>query len=429
MIRVTGKETNMIRFYNGRVLEGSTVTEKEVWTDGSRISYVGPPAAEPPVFERQIDLHGDLLMPGFKDAHTHSGMTFLRSMADDLPLQEWLYRQVFPREALLTEESLTAFARVAFLEYLANGITACFDMYFFMDAFAALAADWGFRVVLCDALSADNDWERLYRNYERFNACHPLVGYRLGFHAEYTASMDMLRFVAQAAGDLHAPVWSHNSETRSEVEGCIERHGTTPTKLFDDLGLFEYGGGGYHCVWMTDEDIEVFRKRGLTAVLNACSNGKLASGIPPLRRFLDAGVSLAVGTDGPASNNALDMFREMYLINILAKLDEKDAAAGDPAVILEAAVSGGARAMGLPECDAIAPGKQADLIVIDMRRPNMQPIHSIPKNLVYSGNPGNVRLTMIAGRILYENGEYFVGEDPETVYREAERLTRAIVDR
>ena len=418
----------MIRFYNGRVLEGGAVTENEVWTDGGRISYVGPKRAEMPGFERQLDLKGNLLMPGFKDAHTHSGMTFLRSMADDLPLQDWLFRQVFPREAKLTPESLTAFAKVAFLEYLANGITACFDMYYFMDEFVRLAADWGYRVVLCDALSADNEWERLYANYERFNQYHPLVGYRIGFHAEYTASVDMLRFVSKASHELKTPVWSHNSETRSEVEGCVERHGLTPTRLFDELGLFEYGGGGYHCVWMTDEDIDIFRRRGLTAVLNACSNGKLASGIPPLRRFTDAGVSLAVGTDGPASNNALDMFREMYLINILAKLEEKDAAAGDPALILEAAVGGGARAMGLADCDRIAAGKQADMIVIDMHRPNMRPEHNIVKNLVYSGNPGNVRMTMIAGRVLYENGEFFVGEDPETVYREAERLTREIID-
>ena len=417
----------MIRFYNGRVLEGRAVTNNEVWTDGDTIAYVGPPREDMPAFERELDLRGDLLMPGFKDAHTHSGMTFLRSMADDLPLQDWLFRQVFPREAKLTAESLVAFTKVAFLEYLANGITACFDMYYFMDDFVRLAADWGFRAVLCDALSADNEWERLYANYEKFNHIHPLVGYRIGFHAEYTASVDMLKFVSKVSHELKTPVWSHNSETKSEVEGCIERHGATPTKLFDELGLFEHGGGGYHCVWMTDEDIDIFRRRGLTAVLNPCSNGKLASGIPPLKRFIDAGVQLAVGTDGPASNNALDMFREMYLVNILAKLDEGDAAAGDPALILDAAVSGGARAMGLDDCDRIAAGKQADMIVIDMRRPNMRPEHNIVKNLVYSGNPGNVRMTMIAGKILYENGEFFVGEDPETVYREAERLTKLII--
>ncbi|MGM9615831.1 MAG: amidohydrolase family protein [Oscillospiraceae bacterium] len=418
----------MIRFHNGRVLEGLNVTENEVWVDGSRIAYVGPARDETPAFEREIDLNGDLLMPGFKNAHTHSGMTFLRSLADDLPLQDWLFRQVFPREARLNPERLVAFSKVAFLEYLANGITACFDMYYYTDEFAALANEWGFRAVICDALSANNDWAEVYRSYEKYNHMGPFVSYQLGFHAEYTANVEMLKYVSEAAHALKAPVWSHNSETKSEVEQCIERHGVTPTKLFDDLGLFEYGGGGYHCVWMTDEDIDIFRRRGLYAVLNACSNGKLASGIAPLRRFMDAGVKLAVGTDGPASNNALDMFREMYLINILAKLDEKDAAAGDPGVILEAAVGGGARAMGLADCDGIAEGKQADLIVLDMHRPNMRPVNNIVKNLVYSGNPGNVLLTMIAGKVRYEKGEFFVGEDPETVYREAERLTKEVID-
>lgn len=418
----------MIRFHNGRVLEGLNVTENEVWVDGSRIAYVGPAKDETPAFEREIDLNGDLLMPGFKNAHTHSGMTFLRSLADDLPLQDWLFWQVFPREARLNPERLVAFSKVAFLEYLANGITACFDMYYYTDEFAALANDWGFRAVICDALSANNDWSEIYRNHEKYNHMGPFVKYQLGFHAEYTASVDMLKYVSEAAHALKIPVWSHNSETKSEVEQCIERHGVTPTKLFDDLGLFEYGGGGYHCVWMTDEDIDIFRRRGLYAVLNACSNGKLASGIAPLRRFMDAGVKLAVGTDGPASNNALDMFREMYLINILAKLDEKNAAAGDPGVILEAAVGGGARAMGLADCDGIAEGKQADLIVIDMHRPNMRPVNNVVKNLVYSGNPGNVLLTMIAGKVRYEKGEFFVGEDPETVYREAERLTKEVID-
>ncbi len=419
----------MIRFYNGLILEPSGVTENEVWVEGSAISYVGPARADAPAFDQQIDLGGDLLMPGFKDAHTHSGMTFLRSAADDLPLQEWLEKQVFPNEAKLTPESLTAFVKVAFLEYIANGITACFDMYYFVDQFVQVAAQWGFRAVLCESLTAGDDWERIFGRYERYNHIHPLVSYQLGFHAEYTASLDMLKTVGRAARQFKAPVWCHNSETASEVAGCIRRHGVTPTRLFEDLGLYEYGGGGYHCVYLTDEDMDIFARRGLTAVINACSNGKLASGIFPLQKAVDKGVNLAVGTDGPASNNALDMFREMYLINILAKLRQKDAAAGDPALILDAAVSGGARAMGLADCDAIAPGKQADMIVIDMSRPNMRPVNNVVKNLVYSGDPSNVRMTMIAGKVLYENGEFFVGEDPESVYRQAEKHARAIAEK
>ena len=418
----------MIRFYNGLTLEPAGVTHNEVWVDGTRIAYVGPAKEDMPQFDRQIDLQGDLIMPGFKNAHTHSGMTFLRSAADDLPLHEWLEKQVFPREAKLTAESTAAFVKVALLEYIANGITACFDMYYHTDEIVRISDAWGFRTVLCDSMTAGDDYERVYESFEKYNHCSPFVSYKLGFHAEYTSKVEDLQKLSRAAHELKAPVWSHNSETDSETRECIARHGVTPTKLFDNLGLYDYGGGGYHCVWMTEDDMDIFVKRGLTVVLNACSNSKLASGIFPLKKAVEKGVKLAVGTDGPASNNALDFFREMYLINVLAKLREEDAAAGDPALILDAAVSGGARAMGLDDCDAVAVGKQADVIRIDMHRPNMRPVHNVVKNLVYSGNPGNVRMTMIAGKVLYENGVFHVGEDPEDVYRQAEKYTRAIVD-
>lgn len=419
----------MIRFYNGRVLADGAVTEQEVWIRGAEIVYVGPEKeeAERPAFRREIDLDGDLLMPGFKNAHTHSAMTFLRSMADDLPLQEWLFQQVFPREAKLNPKRVADFSKVAFLEYLANGITACFDMYFHTDELARVATEWGFRTVICDSLTAGNDWDDIYRNHERYHHWSDVVSYVPGFHAEYTGSVDMMKHISRAAAELKAPVYAHNSETRSEVDECIGRHGVTPTKLMDELGLFDHGGGGFHCVHMTEEDLEIFQKRGLYAVLNPGSNAKLASGIAPVGRYLEKNIHLALGTDGPASNNALDLFREMHLANVLAKLDGKDAAAGDPGRILQAAVSGGARAMGLADCDDIAPGKKADLIVIDMKRPNMQPVHNVVKNLVYSGNPGNVKMTMIGGRVLYEKGEFFVGEDIGRVYAEAQRETEKLL--
>ena len=417
----------MIRFYNGLLLENGVVTDHELWTDGAVISYVGPETAERPVFEREVDLQGNLLMPGFKNAHTHSGMTFLRSLADDEPLDRWLNEMIFPREARLTPEALESFVKVAFLEYLANGITACFDMYFFIDRLAALSARWGFRTVICDSLMFDENPAVLYERYEKFNHYHPLVSYQLGFHAEYTSDEKLLSKVAEAAHYFKAPVFSHNSETRSETANCVQKRGLTPTAYFESLGLFDYGGGGFHCVHFTPEDMDIFVKHGLYVVLNACSNAKLASGIAPLRAFEQKGVRLAVGTDGPASNNALDFFREMYLINVLAKLREQDAAAGNPALILDAAVRGGALALGLTDCDCLAVGKQADMIVIDMSRPNMRPVNNVVKNLIYSGSNANVRMTMIAGRVLYEDGRFFVGEDPADIYREAERCTAAIL--
>ena len=217
-------------------------------------------------------------------------------------------------------------------------------------------------------------------------------------------------------------MFAHNSESASEVAGCIERHGTTPTAYLDSLGLFDYGGGGYHCIHLFDEDKAIFRDRGLWAVSCPGSNTKLASGIAPLTQLHDMGVHLALGTDGPASNNCLDMFREMFLATGLQKLANKDASAMAAETVFEMATRGGALAMGLADCDTLAPGKKADLTVLDMRRPNMQPVNAIVKNIVYSGSTSNIRLTMIDGRILYENGSFFVGESADAIYEKANAI-------
>lgn len=422
----------MIRFYNGKVLtfdNGAEISEAEVWCDGGTICHVGPAPEAMPEFEREIDLKGDLLIPGFKDAHTHSGMTFLRSLADDMPLDKWLSEQVWPREARLSPDGLYVMTRLAIMEYLSSGITSCFDMYFHNDAFVSACTDSGFRAVLCgDMNNFDADYTLLEDKFLRYNKTHELISYRLGFHAEYTTSLERMEFVASLVRKYKAPMFVHSSETSAEVRGCIERHGLTPTALFDRLGMYDYGGGGFHCVHMSDEDIEIFKRRGLCAVLNPASNLKLASGIAPVKRFLDEGIDIAIGTDGAGSNNALDMFREMYLVSVLSKYREGDASAVDACRVLEAACSTGARAMGLCDCDGIAVGKKADLVIIDLNRPNMRPLNNIAKNLVYAGSKENVRLTMVNGRVLYENGQFNIGEDAQKLYAEAQRVMETILN-
>ena len=422
----------MIRLHNALVMpmtSDCSVFSGEVWTDGGRIAYAGAPrAGELPEFEREIDLNGDLVLPGFKNAHAHSAMTFLRSYADDLPLQSWLFDKVFPLEARLTPEAVYAFTRLAVLEYLSGGITASFDMYFHRDAYARANIDCGFRTVICGALSAGDKISVAADDYAKFNALDPLISYLPGVHAEYTADEKLLREMSELVHELKSPFWTHNSETKSETDGCFERHGMSPTEYLDSLGLYDFGGGGYHCVWFSERDIEIFAEKGLWAVTCPCSNAKLASGIAPLERFEKRGVRLAVGTDGPASNNALDMFREMYLACVLQKLRLNDAAACPAENILLAACSGGARAMGLDGCDSLAEGKAADLAVISLHRPNMRPIHDVAKNLVYSGTRDDVRMTMVAGRILYENGEFRVGCDAEEIYAEAEKYTKELIE-
>lgn len=414
----------MIRFYNGRLLSfknGFEITDDEVWTNGSEIAFVGKNHDKKA--DREIDLNGNLLMPAFKNAHTHSAMTFARSLADDLPLQPWLYDMIFPMEAKLNESDIYTLSRLAFLEYLSSGISACFDMYYFPEAMAKASVDAGFRTVMCGAVNNFKESVSLLDEYyQKYNSYDELISYRLGFHAEYTTSKELMNGIALLAEKHEAPVFTHSSETKSEVEGCLERYGKTPTELFEELGLFNYGGGGFHSVWMSENDLEIYKKHGIWAVINAGSNSKLASGIAPLEKMQKAGINTAIGTDGPSSNNALDMFREMYLAAVTQKLKTSDAAACDAAELLKSATVGGAHCMGLYNCDIIDTGKKADLTVIDLHRPNMQPINNIIKNIVYSGSKENVKLTMINGKILYENGE-FIGTDIEKIYYEAQKIT------
>lgn len=414
------------RFYDARILtmDGTMeVVRGEVWVEGNRITHIGPGKGRPPVWDREIDAKGNLIMPGFKNAHTHSAMTFLRSYADDLPLLEWLNKQVFPMEAKLTQEDVYWLSKLAIMEYLTSGITANFDMYFHPEMIAKASVECGFRTVMVSGL---NDFvlsvEELEENYVKYNQYHELIHYCLGFHAEYTTSEELLKGVAALAKKYQAPVYTHNSETLAEVEGCIERHGMTPTAYLDSLGMFGHGGGGYHCVHMTDEDLDIFRDRGMTVVTNPGSNVKLASGIARITDMMDKGINLAIGTDGPASNNCLDMFREMFLTTGLGKIRENDAAAVPADKVLTMAACGGARAMGLADCDCLAVGKLADLVMIDLQQPNMQPINNIVKNLVYSGSKQNVRLTMVNGRVLYEKGKFAIGVEPKLVYEKANEI-------
>jgi 5-methylthioadenosine/S-adenosylhomocysteine deaminase len=200
----------------------------------------------------------------------------------------------------------------------------------------------------------------------------------------------------------------------------------TPIEVFDSLGLFDYGGGGYHLVWTNDHDREIMKKRGLYAVTNPGSNTKLASGIAPIKEYLENDIPVAIGTDGPASNNCLDMFREMFLVTGLAKLRNMDASCIDASLVLKMATVNGAKAMGLYDADVLAEGKLADIIMLDMHQPNMHPVNNIVKNIVYSGSKSNVLMTMIGGHIRYENGKFDIGADPEEIYAKAEEIKKRI---
>ena len=368
-------------------------------------------------FDEAIDCAGNLLMPGFKNAHTHSGMSVLRSLADDLPLQEWLNDSIFPREAKMTAEDIYYASQLSVLEYLTSGITACMDMYLQPEPIAKAMDDVGMR---CCQVGAMNDFSQDIGLLERMllngNEADSLQSYMLGFHAQYTISEENLKSIAALAHKYHAPVYCHACETESEVRYSIDKYGVPPLVHLDSLGIFDYGGGIYHGVHVTEEEMQIIKKRGIYVITNPASNTKLASGIAPVTDYVRRDIPVAIGTDSPASNNCLDFFREMFLVTGLAKLREHDAAAMDARTVLRMATVNGARAMHLADCETLSPGQKADMIMLDLHQPNMQPLNNIQKNIVYSGSKQNVLLTMINGRILYQNGKFADGIDVERIY-------------
>ena len=413
-------------FKNARILtmKSSEIISGELAVKDNRIIYIGPSYNEE-IADRVIDCEGNLLMPGLKNAHAHTAMVFARSCSDDLSLHDWLYTTIFPMEERFEDGDIYHLTKLGILEYLTSGITAAFDMYFHVPEIVKASEEMGFRSVIL-ATSAQEPISLLKERYLGINKPDSLCKYFLGIHAEYTTSEERIKDVVALAHELKAAIYLHVGETESEVAGCVERHGKTPVKYLDSLGFFDYGGGGFHCNYFTDEEVEIFKRHNCYIVTCPCSNLKLASGIAPLYRYQKAGLTIAIGTDGAGSNNALDMFREMYLVSALQKVTNKDPRVMDGFEVLKMATINGAHALGLNDSDVLDVGKYADIIMIDLKNPAMQPINNIAKNIVYSGSKDCIKMTMINGKILYYNHEFFVDQDVNKIIEKANEITKRL---
>ena len=415
------KNARILKMTDNQLIIGNLVIEND------RIIYIGSDSDKYGPFDTIHDCKMNVIMPGFKNAHAHSAMTFLRSKTDDTSLQDWLFGSVIPRESYLRPNDVYQMSKLAFLEYLTSGITACFDQYYFPLSTAKAAEEMGMRVVLLGTYNKDfNLVQKLYDVYHQFNDHDGLVKYCIGVHAEYTLGEGELEKVIEACHLLKAPFYSHISETEKEVKECYEKRGMSPVAFFEKMGAYDYGGGGYHCVHFNEDDMDIYKRHNCTAVTCPGSNTKLASGIAPISRFLEKGINVAIGTDGPASNNSLDMFKEMTLVYALQKVTLKDPSAIPAFEVLKMATVNGAKAMGLTDSDVLEVGKKADIIEIDLSRPNMQPLNNIVNNIVYSGSKENIKMTMINGKILYMDGKFFIKERPSTIYKKCSKIGERI---
>ncbi len=400
------------------------------------ITYVGAAVPED-TFDRVLDCNENLLMPAFYNAHCHSAMTLFRGYGEDLPLRRWLDEKILPAEEKLNFRRVHYGSRLAIAEMIKNGVVAFNDMYMFQDATAEAVLEAGVKANLSrsivsfdpsikpeeDARFAES--KRLYEQYH--GAGNGRLRIDMSLHAEYSNVDACCRYVAAYAAEQGLRMQIHLSETEKEHMECIERHGVTPAAYFASLGVLDVPTTAAHCVWVSDEDIAILKEKGVSVAHSPVSNLKLGSGVMPLRRMLDAGVNVALGTDGVASNNALSVLRELQLTAILQKGIHRDPEIIRADMLPALATRNGALAMGREDCGAVAVGSKADLIIIDLNAINNIPCYDLATTLAYSADTSNVLLTMCDGRILWENGEY-TSIDTECLRFEARQVIRHYFD-
>ena len=410
-------------FKNARILsmQDDKIIFGELLVRDNRIAFIGEKyTGEKP--NKVIDCEGNLLMPGFKNAHAHTAMVFARSASDDLSLHDWLFNCIFPMEEKFQDDDIYHLTKCGILEYLAGGITAASDMYFHVPEIVRASEEIGIRNVIV-ATSLQEPISLIRERYKELNKKGSLISYVLGIHAEYTTPKERIIEIVNLAKELKALCALHIGETESEVQGCVDRYGETPIKLLASLGFFDYGGIAYHANYFTDEEIKICKEKDIKIVTCPASNAKLASGICPVSKYLEAGLTLGIGTDGAGSNNSLDMFKEMYLVSALQKLSYKDASKMDGFEVLKMATVGSAKVLGLTDSDVLKEGKYADIIMIDLKNPAMQPLNNIAKNIVYAGSKDIVKMTMINGKILYYDHKFLINQDIEAIYKKAQEIT------
>jgi 5-methylthioadenosine/S-adenosylhomocysteine deaminase len=386
---------------------------------------------------RVIDGRKKLIMPGLVNTHAHTAMCVMRGFADDYTLHDWLFEKVFPVEARLTEKAVIAGVKLGFAEMLRSGTTSVTDMYFHQPSAARFAYECGMRVNLSNAVLAhgpefDFETDRSIRELnELLMSWHGADGGRIradaAIHGEYTSSPEVWRKVTDIARERSLNIHLHLSETLAEHEDCVKQNGKTPARMFYENGVFDVPVIAAHCTWLTNEDMDLCAEKGVSAAHNPVSNLKLGSGIARICDMQRHGMNVSLGTDSCCSNNSHDLFEEIKTAALLQK-----GISGDPTVLdaysaLKLATVGGAKAQGREnEIGRVKTGFDADLIMLDLDQPHLYPVYDPLSTVVYSARGSDVCMTMVKGRILYENGEYKT-IDLESVYAQVEKYTLPIV--
>ncbi len=408
------------------LLEGE---QTDIYIEENRISEIGARVEADFV----IDGTDKVAFPGLINTHTHSAMTLLRSYADDLKLQEWLENKIWPLEAKLTENDVYLGSKLACLEMIKSGTTCFNDMYWFMKGTARAVEEMGLRAVLAEAfidLFKEDMAEEMKGKTKDFISYvrgmdNERITPALGPHAIYTVSKESLGWIKDFAEKEDLLIHFHLAETEKENTDCKNMHGKRPVPFLDNIGFLSHRLVAAHSIWLTGEEIKILAEKGVKISHNPTSNLKLASGIIPYQKMRDSGSTISLGTDGCASNNNLDMFEEMKIATIAQKGFVKDPTVMPAIEALKIATLGGGKALGL-KIGEIRVGNLADIILIDLKRPELTPRHNLISNLVYSANGSCVDTTICNGKILMQNREI---ADEKIILENAQSVAEDLVSR
>lgn len=392
--------------------------------DGKYIDYIGTtkPLKD---YDTIKDYTNKLIMPGLVNAHTHSPMVFLRGLGAGLPLDKWLNESIFPTEAKLTKRHIEVSSYYAILELLASGVTSFTDMYFFPEETAKAVKDSGIKANLCKYINCFDDNAKLvdtqaYESLDFFKQYHKSCDDRLhvdfSIHAEYTNKAHIVKEYSEMCKENNGRMHVHISETRDEVINCLDKYGVSPVKWFEDLGTFENPTCAAHVVYPINDDLDILKKHNVSVIHNPTSNLYLGSGFAPVKEMLDMGINVALGTDGAASNNNLNMFEEMNLCSILFNGMHHDPLCLQDEDAISMATVNGYKLQGRDDVGLIEIGKRADIIAIDLNSLHLYPILDYPAIVTKSAQASDVCMTMVDGNILYENGEYLTLDKDKIIF-------------
>ncbi len=404
---------------------GTVLPHAYVVVEGAGILSVGTARPEGS-FDQEIDGKGNVLMPGFVNAHTHVPMTAMRGYGDGNNLQDWLNNYIFPVEAKWDDRAIRCCTDLGLAEMIASGVTSIADMYMHTDVIAQEVAAAGISANLSvggvffgDSFDPDANHDcvaqrELTEKWHNYNGGQILVD--ASIHAEYTSSAPLWKWMAGYARDHGLGMHVHISETQAEHQACLDRHGKTPIQTLNDYGVWDTRAIAAHCVYTTPEDWAIMAEKGISCVHNPISNLKLGSGIAPVPAMRKAGVNVCLGTDGVSSNNATDLFSDLKFAAILHTGANRDPLALLPMEALKMATRDGGVALGR-KTGVIQEGYQADLILVDFSRLNLTPCHSVASNLAYAARGCDVVMNMARGKVIYRDGD-FLTIDLDRVRRE-----------